>query len=88
MVILDKFRCKAQNLTHPALESWALFLRLEGDSDEPTSWHRVDAVSYHGISGVRVLTVAFNDETPEMVLNETDEVEFAVPRPVGHVAET
>jgi hypothetical protein len=33
------------------------------------------------------LTVAFHDETPEVVFNETDQVEFAVPRPV-HLADS
>jgi hypothetical protein len=88
MIILDKFRCKAVDLTHPALNGWTLFLRLEDDPDEPALWHQVRTVGRHGFRTdtgqpfVKALTVAFHDGTPDMVLNETDEVEFAVPRPV------
>jgi hypothetical protein len=35
-----------------------------------------------GLRGVKLLAVSFHDETPELVLNQTDQVEFAVPRPL------
>jgi hypothetical protein len=73
----------------------SMWLRLEGDSDDRGTWHPVEAVSITGfksvsdpgLPGVKSLTVAFHDETPEVVFNETDQVEFAVPRPV-HLADS
>jgi hypothetical protein len=72
-----------------------MWLRLEGDSDDPGTWHPVEAVSITGfrsvsdpdLPGVKSLTVAFNDETAETIFNETDPVEFAVPRPL-HLPES
>ena len=61
-------------------------LRLEGDADDPATWHQVKNISDHGIRTdtsqpfVEALTVSFHDETPDLVLNDSDQVEFAVPR--------
>jgi len=57
-------------------------LRLEGDSDDASTWHPVESVSSHGFYGVKTMTVAFHDGSADIVLNESDEVEFAVLRPV------
>jgi hypothetical protein len=40
-----------------------------------------------GLRVVKLLAVSFHDETPELVLNQTDQVEFAVPGPV-HLPES
>jgi hypothetical protein len=70
-------------------------LRLEGDSDDPATWHPVKAISAHGFRTdtsqpfVKALTVSFHDDdTPDTVLNETDQVEFAVPRPITGIPGT
>jgi hypothetical protein len=89
-VILDSFRCIAKDLTHPALRYSSMWLRLGGDSDDPGSWHSVKTVSIIGfksvsdpdLPAVKSLTVTFHDETPEVIFNATDHVEFAVPRPI------
>jgi hypothetical protein len=87
-VILDSFRCTAQLLTHYSLKGWSMWLRLDGDSDDRSTWHPIKAVSVHGFREdtsqpfVKALTVSFHDETPEVVLNGSDQVEFAVPRPL------
>jgi hypothetical protein len=86
-MILDAFRCTAEDLTHHSLNGWSLWLRLEGDPDDPATWHPVKTISDHGFRTdisqpfVKALTVAFHDETPDLVLNDSDPVEFAVPRP-------
>lgn len=80
-MILDSFRCAAQDLLHPCLKGWPMWLRLDGDSDDPRSWHPVETGTDHFFHGVNALTVSFHDETPATVLNETDGVEFAVRRP-------
>jgi hypothetical protein len=36
-MIMDLFRCTAQALTHHSLAGWAMWLRLEGDTDDPTT---------------------------------------------------
>ncbi|MEB4212314.1 hypothetical protein [Mycobacterium sp. 94-17] len=87
LVILDAFRCAAQNLTHPCLKGWSMWLRIDGDSEDPATWHPVHTISNHGFRTdttqpfVEALTVSFRDDTPDVVLNEADPVEFAVPRP-------
>jgi hypothetical protein len=59
-----------------------MWLRLEGDSDDPGTWHPVKFISAEGTREdtgkpfVRALTVSFQDET-----NDSDQVEFAIPRP-------
>jgi hypothetical protein len=94
-VILDSFRCTAQNLVRYRLRSESMWLRREDDSDDPGTWRPVrttritDFGSIHDprLQGVKLLTVSFHDETPELVLNRTDRVEFAIPRPV-HLSES
>jgi hypothetical protein len=66
-----------------------MWLRRKGDSDDPGTWHLVrtirdtsfGSIYDPGLRGVKLLAVSFHDETPELVLNQTDQVEFAVPRP-------
>jgi hypothetical protein len=33
MIILDSFCCAAKDLTHPGLNGWTLFLRLDAHAD-------------------------------------------------------
>jgi hypothetical protein len=86
-VILDSFRCTAQDLTHHSLQGFPMWLRLEGDSDDVSTWHPVKRVRDHAFREdtsqpfVEALFVSFQDETPELMLNDTDRVEFAIPRP-------
>jgi hypothetical protein len=87
-VIPDSFRCAAQDLVRYRLESESMWLRREGDSDDPGTWQLVRTIRHAdfgsiddpGLPGIKLLTVSFHDETPELVLNQTDQVEFAVPR--------
>jgi hypothetical protein len=71
-MILDAFRCTAQDLTHHSLKGWSMWLRLEGDSDDPAKWHPVKDISVHGFRTdtsqpfVKALTVSFHDETPDL----------------------
>jgi len=88
MIILDSLKGAAEGLAHPRLKGWSVVVRLEGDSDEAITWHPVKDVSDHMFQGVKALTVAFHDDTPDIVLNETDEVEFAVPRPITGIPGT
>jgi hypothetical protein len=55
------------------------FLRLDGDADDPRTWHPVKTVK-DNFGDIDAFTVVFADGTPEKVFNGTDEVEFAVPR--------
>jgi len=65
-----------------------MWLRREDDSENPGTWCLVRAVRYvsfrsiydPGLQDVKLLAVSFDGETPEVVLNQTDQVEFAVPR--------
>jgi hypothetical protein len=88
-VILDSFRCTAHDLVRYRLESESMWLRREGDSDDPGTWHLVRAIRHagfgsvddSGLQAVTLLTVSLDDEeAPELVLNPTDQVEFAVRR--------
>jgi hypothetical protein len=87
-VILDSFRCTAYDLARYRLQSESMWLRREDDSEDPGTWHLVRTIrdtSFRSIydpdlRGVKVLAVSFHDETSEMVLNQTDQVEFAIPR--------
>jgi hypothetical protein len=81
-MILDSFRCATKDLLDPCLSCWSMLLRLEGDPDDPNTWHLVKKVDDYMFQGVNALTVAFHDETLDTVLNETDQVEFAVLRPL------
>ncbi len=66
-----------------------MWLRLEGDSDDPATWHHVETISRQGFRThtdqpfVKALTVAFHDGTPDKIFNHTDPVEFAIIRPPG-----
>jgi hypothetical protein len=86
MIPLDSFRCTAQNLTDRTLQGVPMWLRLEADSDDPGTWHPVKFISPEGTREdtskpfVRALTVSFQDETPEVIFNDSDQVEFAIPR--------
>jgi hypothetical protein len=82
-VTLDSSRCAAQRLLDHRLQGWPKWLRLEGDSDDPAAWHPVESTTIHYQEGVTLMTVAFHDQTLDVVLNEDDEVEFAVQRPPG-----
>lgn len=88
-MILDSFQCAAKNLLHPCLRGQPIRFRREGDTDDASSWHPVKAISNEGFREdldhpfVRAITVAFHDGTPDIILNEDDQVEFAVPRPPG-----
>ena len=88
LVILDSFRCTAQDLAHYRLSSESMCLRRDDDSDNAGTWPLVRTLRHEnfgsiddpGIQGVELITVSFHDATPEVVLNLTDQVEFAVPR--------
>ena len=80
-----------QKISHAtALRASRCRLRREGDSDDPGTWQLVRTIRYvsfrsiydPGLEGIKLLAVSFHDETPEMVLNQTDQVECAVPRHV------
>lgn len=65
-----------------------MWLRREGDSDDPRTWQLLrtirdasfGSIDYPGLQDIKLITVSFHDETPELLLNPTDQVEFAVPR--------
>jgi hypothetical protein len=63
---------------------WPKWLRLDGDPDDPAKWHPVESTTLHHQEGVQLMTVAFYDQTLDIVLNEDDEVQFLVRRPPGH----
>ena len=85
---LDSFRCTAKYLAPYRLKSESMWLRRDDDSDDPGTWQLVRTIRHEdfgsiddpGIQGVELITVSFQDETPELVLNRTDGVEFAIPR--------
>jgi hypothetical protein len=78
--IIDTFRCPAANLLNLTGGS-PYWLRLDGDTDDPKTWHQVKTTKdpFGDIDGV--VTLVFHDGTPEKMFNETDEVEFATIRP-------
>jgi hypothetical protein len=90
LVILDSFRCAARDLASYRLESESMWLRRDGDSEDPETWHLVRTIRYvsfrsiydPGLQGIKLLAVSFHDETSEIVLNQTDQVECAVCRHV------
>jgi hypothetical protein len=55
-----------------------VLLRIDDDPDDTRFWHAVDVV--YDVFSAGTLRVVFDDGTPEKVFNDTDEVEFAVPR--------
>jgi hypothetical protein len=87
-VTLDSFRCTAKDLARYRLQSESMWLRRDDDSDDPGTWQWVRTIRHAnfgsiddpGLQGVELITVSFHDETPELMLNLTDHVEFAVPR--------
>jgi hypothetical protein len=89
-VIVDSFRCAAKDLARYRLESESMSIRCDGDSEDPGTWHLVRTIRYvsfrsvfdPGLEGIKLLAVSFHDETPEMVLNQTNQVECAIPRHV------
>jgi hypothetical protein len=74
---------------HKYFRHWSrIFLRLEGDGDDPTLWHPVldagvgitganPSVGLDGVYGVKVL---FLDSTEARFFNTTQHVEFACRR--------
>ena len=88
LVILDSFRCAAKDLVRYRLRSESMWLRCDDDSDDPDTWHLVrtirvtdfGSIDDPGLPGVKLLAVSFHDETSEVVLNQTDHVEVAIPR--------
>jgi hypothetical protein len=93
VIILDRIKGTAKDLTDPRIGGLPIRLRLEGDSDDPATWHPVKVCSSNAFREdtsqpfVRARTVSFHDGTSDVMFNETDEVEFAVPRPIRHDAE-
>ena len=89
-VLLDSFRCAAHDLARYRLKSESMWLRREDDSDDPGTWCLVRTVRYvtfgsiydPGLQGIKLLAVSFDGETPEVVLNQAEQVEFAIPRHV------
>jgi hypothetical protein len=81
IVTLYPFRCPAKRLLDPDLVGWPKWLRLDGDPDDPATWHPVESTTLHYQEGVQLMTVAFYDQTLDVVLNEDDEVQFLVRRP-------
>jgi len=94
LVTLDSFRCTAQDFARYRLQSDSMWIR-EDDSNDPGTWCLVrtirhsnfGSIDHPGLQGVELITVSFHDETPEVVLNLTDPVEFAVP-PHAHLPDS
>jgi hypothetical protein len=80
-VTLYPFRCPAKRLLDHDIQRWPTWLRLEGDPDDPATWHPVESSTLHDREGVQLMTVAFHDRTLDVVFNEEDEVQFLVRRP-------
>ncbi|WP_406816176.1 hypothetical protein [Mycobacterium sp. M23085] len=84
---LHTFRTTAQYLVIPQLDGVPIRLRIEGDSDDPNTWHLVKTISDQGFrtdtsqSFITAITIKFHDETPEMMFNDTDQIEIAIPPP-------
>ncbi|GAB7070401.1 hypothetical protein H7J06_24510 [Mycobacterium hodleri] len=86
-MMLDTFSCAAKDLTDHGLEGWSMWLRLAGDTDDPNTWHPIKLIRDHGfredtnLPFVEAISVSFQDDTPDAMLNDSDQVEFAVLRP-------
>jgi hypothetical protein len=86
-LVLETFRHKARVLLEPRMRGLSIWLRLDDDSDDPDTWRPVKTLNEGGfredvtLPFGEAITVEFDDETPELILNQNDEVEFAVPRP-------
>lgn len=78
---LDTFRCTAKDLIDHYHENLTTWLRIEGDADDPNTWHPIRGIRDPFGDIDRTVTVTFTDGTPEKMFNDTDVVEFAVPRP-------
>ena len=74
---------------HKYFRHWSrIFVRLEGDGDDPTMWHPVSdagvgmarADPSAGLDGVHGVKVSFLDSTETRFFNTTEHVEFAVRR--------
>jgi hypothetical protein len=81
VVTLYPFRCPAKRLLDHDIQRWPTWLRLDGDPDDPATWHPVESSTLHYREGVQLMTVAFRDRTLDAVFNEEDEVQFLVRRP-------
>jgi len=79
-VTLHPFRGPAKKLMDPDFVVWRKWLRLDGDRDDPATWHPVASTTLHYHEGVQLKSVAFCDQTMNIVLNEDDEVQFLVRR--------
>jgi len=74
---------------HKYFRHWSrIFLRLEGDGDDPNTWHPVSdagvgttgadpSAGLYGVHGVKVSSL---DSTETQFFNITEHVEFAVRR--------
>jgi hypothetical protein len=86
MIILDRIKGTAKDLVDPRLLGRPIRLRIDGDSNDPTTWHLVESTSDQGTSDeglqdVRAIFVEFHGGTPGVIMfNDTDEVEFALQR--------
>jgi hypothetical protein len=74
---------------HKYFRHWSrIFLRLEGDGDDPTLWHPVSAAGvgmtgadpHAGLDGLHGVKVSFLDSTATRFFIPTEHVEFAVCR--------
>lgn len=89
--LLEPRRCEAQVLYSPWYPSLPILLRVDGDSDDPETWHLITTIRYEPCSmdrppyrtGIDEMAFIFLDGTPMVVVNKTDLVEFAIPRHVG-----
>lgn len=85
---LARIKGTAKDLVDPRIGGVPIRLRLQCDSDDPATWHPVRVVNDQwfrdGTTGpsIKALTVEFHDGTPEVVLNDDDDVEFAIPPPI------
>lgn len=77
--MIDSFRRTVKDLHHRSLVGSPMWLRLNGDSDDPNTWHPIKTITDH-FREFEAFTIVFADGTPEKVFNGADEVEFAVPR--------
>jgi hypothetical protein len=86
-LVLETFEHEARYLLDPHMRGLPIWLRLDGDSDDPNTWHPVKTLNEGGfredvaLPFGQAITVEFDDATTEIILNENDEVEFALPGP-------
>lgn len=88
--LLDSLTCAAEDLYAPWITHYKVWLRIDGDSDDPDTWHLVttlrdapctlDTVDGRSRwSGPDEMTFIFLDGTPMVVVKKTDQVESAIP---------